>query len=396
MVASPLAAMASAAVLSIGAVTAVAPAAPSSQASCAWRITAVHVLAELTGDTTPRSEQLRQALIDVGANRPGFVPEQCATASDSGSGGSASNQDQSKQGNGSTGSGSGSGSGDAAQGSGSQGTGSGGGEHDGSSQQGSGQGTTGQGTTGRPGSGGQGSGGQGATAAEAFGWGEPDKVDDFNDLSGWNIYDGPGHAGNGTRSPEAASVADGLLTINGTGDGTTAGMAWGDGQKYGRWEGRMKAPKGSPSYNALFLLWPTEENFPVGGEVDFAEITDAAREKVNLFLHYGGDNQQVQGDVAVDATQWHNWAVEWTPQGVTTFLDGKRWWHTDDTSILPPGPMHLCIQLDWFPKGDNQTGQMQVDWVKQWSLNGAQQSSPAAGGGQAPGPKKPSSPAGSG
>ncbi|MDN5917823.1 MAG: glycoside hydrolase family 16 protein [Pseudonocardia sp.] len=132
----------------------------------------------------------------------------------------------------------------------------------------------------------------------------------------------------------------------------------------------MKAPTGSPSYNALFLLWPSEENFPVGGEIDFAEISDSSRQKVDLFLHYGEDNSQVQGDVEVDATQWNNWAVEWTPDGVTAFLNGKEWWNTTDTSILPPGPMHLCIQLDWFPKGDSETGQMQVDWVKQWSLDG--------------------------
>ncbi len=130
----------------------------------------------------------------------------------------------------------------------------------------------------------------------------------------------------------------------------------------------MRAPSGSPSYNALALLWPTEENFPVGGEIDFAEIMDPARDKVELFLHYGADNSQVHGELQVDATQWHNYAVEWTPDGVTAFVDGREWWKTTDISILPPGPMHLCLQLDWFPRGDGDPGQMQVDWAKQWGL----------------------------
>ncbi|WP_212611807.1 hypothetical protein, partial [Pseudonocardia sp. Ae406_Ps2] len=54
--------------------------------------------------------------------------------------------------------------------------------------------------------------------------------------------------------------------------------------------------------------------------------------------------------------------------GVTAFVDGREWWKTTDTSILPPGPMHLCLQLDWFPRGDGETGQVQYDWVKQWGL----------------------------
>ena len=84
------------------------------------------------------------------------------------------------------------------------------------------------------------------------------------------------------------------------------------------------------------------------------------------------EDSQVHGEVEVDATQWHNWAVEWTPQGVTTYVDGKPWYHTADTSILPPGPMHLCIQLDWFP-GEGRGGgvrpsEMQVDWVRQYAV----------------------------
>ena len=53
-------------------------------------------------------------------------------------------------------------------------------------------------------------------------------------------------------------------------------------------------------------------------------------------------------------------------------MDGEEWWSTTDTSIFPPGPMHLCIQLDWFPKGgDVQESYMYVDWVKQYPLDGS-------------------------
>ena len=40
--------------------------------------------------------------------------------------------------------------------------------------------------------------------------------------------------------------------------------------------------------------------------------------------------------------------------------------------------MHLCIQLDWFPKearGPVKASTMQVDWVKQYALSPAEQGS---------------------
>jgi hypothetical protein len=210
----------------------------------------------------------------------------------------------------------------------------------------------------------------GVTAAAKFGWGTPSRSDEFTgDLSQWGLYDGPGHAGNGTRSPDAASIKDGVLTINGDSAGTTGGMAWGEGAQYGRWEGRVMAPASDPSYNALLLLWPDAENWPEGGEVDFMEMSDPARQKTDMFLHYGADNSQLHGQVNIDATQWHNWAVEWTPDHIAAFVDGQEWFRTTDTSTLPPGPMHLTIQLDWFPKGGSVTpSAMHVDWVHYYPL----------------------------
>jgi hypothetical protein len=213
----------------------------------------------------------------------------------------------------------------------------------------------------------------GITAAEQHGWGAPSREDDFSSgTDQWDIYDGPGHGGEGTRSPSAVSVEDGILTITCDSSGTTAGMAWNPGQKYGRWEGRVRAPVSDPSYNALLLLWPDAEDFPVGGEIDFMEMMDHTRQKTDIFIHYGKDNSQVNGSVEVDGTEWHNWALEWTPEAITAYVDGEEWYRTTDTSIFPPGPMHLCIQLDWFPEGDTpKQSIMEVDWVRQYSLDGS-------------------------
>lgn len=215
--------------------------------------------------------------------------------------------------------------------------------------------------------------GTGTTAAETHNWGQPAKVDEFDSgTDGWNLYDGPGHAGNGIRSPGAIKAENGVLSITGDAKGTTGGMAWGKGQKYGRWEGRVRAPASDESYNALLLLWPDAENFPVGGEIDFMEMMDHTRQKTNIFLHYSKDNKQISGEVTADATQWHNWALEWTPTKITAYLDGKEWWSTTETDKFPPGAMHLCIQLDWFPddkQGEVKPSEMFVDWVKYYPIS---------------------------
>jgi hypothetical protein len=213
----------------------------------------------------------------------------------------------------------------------------------------------------------------GVSAAQTQGWGAPTRVDEFDvGTDGWRLYDGAGHDGKGRRSPGAVTVQDGVLTIGGDASGTTGGMAWGNGRRYGRWEGRVRAPAADPSYDAVLLLWPDAENWPEGGEIDFMEMSDPARQVTDGFVHYGPDNRRARGSVRVDATQWHNWAVEWTPTSMTMFLDGKEWYRTTDAAVQPPGPMHLCVQLDFFPKGGTVApSTMQVDWVREYALDAA-------------------------
>ena len=209
------------------------------------------------------------------------------------------------------------------------------------------------------------------SAATKFGWGTPSRVENFDGPLGsdWGVYDGAGHNGAGRRTPNAISVRDGIMTMTGDGQGNSGGMAWQPGQRYGRWEGRVRSPAGDPDYHAVMLLWPDAENWPFGGEVDFMEISDPSRQNTQMFLHYGHDNQQVQGSVDVDATQWHDWAVEWTPASVTAYVDGKQWWSTTQVDILPPGPMHLCIQLDNFGGTKMAKSALEVEWVKEYKLS---------------------------
>jgi hypothetical protein len=211
-----------------------------------------------------------------------------------------------------------------------------------------------------------------ATAAAAFGWGTPTNRDSFYDaasLNRWWLYNGPGHAGNGRRTPEAITAGDGVLTITGDDAGTSGGMALkGPGQVYGRWEVCAKSPPAAPTYHSVLLLWPDAENWPIGGEIDFMEISDPQRQNVGGYLHFGADDQREGTSVQADATQWHSWAVEWTAERIVFYLDGVPWWKTTDTVHFPSGPMHLCMQVDNFGGDTRGGGQLFVDWAREYKV----------------------------
>lgn len=211
-----------------------------------------------------------------------------------------------------------------------------------------------------------------ASAATVLSWGAPTRAADFaapttttTASEGWTAYTGTGYSGRGTRTPDALSVVDGALTISGNAEGATGGLSWGKGQTFGRWEVRARVPAGDAAYNAVLMLWPDADS---GAEVDFMELQDANRSTAIAAVH-GAEGGQAVGKTTIDATQWHNWAVEWTPSRVTTFVDGQRWFETTDPALVPKGPMHLCVQLDYFGTGGAVSpSSMQVDWVRQYPL----------------------------
>ncbi|WP_345417945.1 glycoside hydrolase family 16 protein [Pseudonocardia xishanensis] len=209
------------------------------------------------------------------------------------------------------------------------------------------------------------------TAADALGWGKPTVQSDFEGTAlppDWHAYGPePGHDKKGTRSPAQITVADGVVTLAGDEDGNTAAMSWHPGLQYGRWEACVRSEPGAGGYHPVILLWPVKEDWPVGGEIDWMEISADDRQDADFFLHYGADNDQEYGSVSHDATEWTAWALEWTPEKMTAYVDGKEWYSTTETGHFPPAPMNMTVQLDLFPPAGGRTA-MQLDWAKQWAL----------------------------
>jgi Glycosyl hydrolases family 16 len=215
--------------------------------------------------------------------------------------------------------------------------------------------------------------GDGTQAATALGWGTPVDGDEFEGTSlntaKWAPYNSPGHNNKGLRRPSQIAVANGVMTMTGTADGTTGGMEFKPGRLYGRWETRMQVPKGDSRYHPVVLLWPDKEDWPTGGEVDYAEMTCAST-SADFFLHYSASNQQTQASTKLDITQWHNYAVEWTSTGIRGYIDGVLTFTDTNKAHLPPRSMHQTMQLDWFPNGSTPTtpSSMNVAWSRYYAV----------------------------
>jgi WD40 repeat protein len=146
---------------------------------------------------------------------------------------------------------------------------------------------------------------------------------------------------------------------------------------YGRWEIRFKTDAGT-GYEPIVQLWP-EGKRPDDGEIDLAEIPQPQRQEAGEFLHLGATNrsigQQIRG---VDFTKWHTIAVDWLPDHITFWLDGKALGTVrraaGNSDYIPSTPFHLALSMDAGCDGsckpDNNTPAqvtMDVDWVKVYS-----------------------------
>ncbi len=214
------------------------------------------------------------------------------------------------------------------------------------------------------------------SAAVRYSWGNVVAGYEFNytgapDATKWNVYNGSGRGGHGLRRPAAWHVDGSAATVTGDSQGTTGGMsAKFDRRKYGRWETRMKTNARDPQYHPIMTLWPDGDrtNCP---EIDYADGSSDTS-VIRMFQRYGCGGVQTSGSKAVDTTQWHNYAVEWTPAGVAGYVDGEPFFRDTNAAHLPPGSMHQAVQLDWFPKGTTtKESTLSLDWTRVYDVTPA-------------------------
>lgn len=196
---------------------------------------------------------------------------------------------------------------------------------------------------------------------------------DALDEDKWSPYSGKTTDDVGQHDPDNITVSDGTAKLTSRDGKTSAGMWWKGSQKYGRWETRVRSQAGN-GYGPVVLLWPKSGEWPEDGEINIMEIPKGERTKAYFTVHWDEDNKQDSGSVTGDFTQWHNFAVEWTPDRIVGYLDGVEFYRNESDVANPPGEMNFVLQqdigpygTDWIPAPDASTPSevtFEVDWVR--------------------------------
>ena len=210
--------------------------------------------------------------------------------------------------------------------------------------------------------------------------------------SDWDVADGAwSHNGElQYYAPDAIEIKNGKLVITTlqrkVGDRLyTSGHISTKGrheQVYGRWEVRAKLPTSQGMWPAIWLL-PTDGSWPP--EIDIIELVGKEPNTVHHSYHWGPlrdglkpwDLNQTSTNKAEEmpfGDAFHDFALEWTPERITWFVDDKP--THQYTGKIPNTPMYLIINsaIGGFwpgPPGSETTlpESMEVDRVQIWSLD---------------------------
>ena len=233
--------------------------------------------------------------------------------------------------------------------------------------------------------------------------------DEFNDPgapapSNWR-YDTGGHGwGNAelqyytAARPQNARIENGLLIIEahreayGGRNYTSARLVSQAEWTYGRFEVRARLPSGRGTWPAIWML-PTQDTYgpqywPDNGEIDIVEHVGFEPDVVHASIHtrayHHSINTQKTARLKVPSarTTFHIYTIEWTPDQIRGFADGKLYFSFDNARRKDPRadyrqwpfdqPFHLLFNIavggTWGgSKGIDQTiwpQRLEIDYVR--------------------------------
>ncbi len=161
---------------------------------------------------------------------------------------------------------------------------------------------------------------------------------------------------------------------------------------YGRVEARIKLPVGRGIWPAFWMM-PTYEEYgtwAASGEIDIVEMVGHEPHLIHGTIHWGGnwpDNKHSgkrfqYKDKKSIASEYHLYAVEWTEEGISWFIDDEMYSHipadewltyTDEEDVNAPFDKRFYIMLNMavggnWPGKPNETtifpNQMFIDYVR--------------------------------
>jgi beta-glucanase (GH16 family) len=171
------------------------------------------------------------------------------------------------------------------------------------------------------------------------------------------------------------SYTSGIITTGGVAGETAPGFSF----KYGYVEASMKIPTGKGFWSALWTLPTPNANgtFHDGdGELDIAEILGATPNSLTMFTHKSTGRKGTDYNTGIDLSKgFHTYGMDWEPDHVTWYLDGKQLFSITDAILIPQVAEYLILNLmvgtsgSWAGAPTSSTvfpSSMQVDWVHVW------------------------------
>jgi len=152
------------------------------------------------------------------------------------------------------------------------------------------------------------------------------------------------------RTENVALDGDGHLTITARresyrGQSFTSGRLSTEGlfaQTYGRFEARMKMPRGAGLWPAFWLLGADVQSagWPECGEIDILELRGQTPDEVRSTLHApgysGGESLGLDVTLERDLSQdFHRYSAEWTRDGFAFYVDDLRTFRVLRSELSP-------------------------------------------------------------
>ena len=156
-----------------------------------------------------------------------------------------------------------------------------------------------------------------------------------------------------------------------------------EGWTYGYIEASIKLPKGKGTWPAFWMMPVNFKSWPADGEIDIMEEVgyhpDYVSSSLHANAHVHSNGTQVTHEMYCKGAEgeFHKYAIEWTAQNITTYVDGKKQLSYDNRGLGRDDwpyndPFYIIFNLAWGGDWGGSQGvdenalpvTMEVDYVR--------------------------------
>ena len=203
-------------------------------------------------------------------------------------------------------------------------------------------------------------------AAKIFRWGSAQWHDEFVnplDTTMWRV----------TR-PDLIRNQHGMLTLNATGtSGSVGAVVVGHNRRYGRWEARVRGRQyttGGTPYHAVWELTPMYGGYHCAARNVLLSDYALGSDQTTMRLRNLPDQEFTAGKaMPLGDNEFHTYAVEVTPDHVSWFVDTRVVMTERRPAALSAAVFAARFRLVGTPGARMNTGRMQMDWVRYYTLD---------------------------